>query len=99
MFPGLRGYKKEEINSFPGPYNPKSIPIDVSQSTLFDTMYVHPMIRDGMFVWNHYQLVALDGAWVAAGTREGFDQYIGELPKEKRHTSKSKLSFSPPFSS
>ncbi|KAJ2904126.1 hypothetical protein MKZ38_008844 [Zalerion maritima] len=87
LFPGLRGYKDEDFEGM-DPFDEKPNPIDVSQSTLFDTMYVHPMVRDSMLVWDHYKLIALDGSWLVAGNGLGYDQWVGALPDERRHPSK-----------
>ncbi|KAL2754064.1 hypothetical protein ACRALDRAFT_1032042 [Sodiomyces alcalophilus JCM 7366] len=69
-------------------YLPDSPPVDVSHLSLFDTMYVHPIVRDSMIVWDHYDKVAVGSAWVSTGAPHGFDQFIGAVPPEKFHASR-----------
>jgi dimethylaniline monooxygenase (N-oxide forming) len=71
------------------PFPPGAMPIDVSHLSLFDTMYVHPLVRDSMLIWNHYDMVALKSAAVATGSGYGFAQYVGGKPDEINHTSKA----------
>ncbi|KAI5462349.1 hypothetical protein BGZ63DRAFT_383591 [Mariannaea sp. PMI_226] len=60
------------------------LPVDVAQSTLFDTMYVHPMVRDSMIVWNFYHVVALPaGTWLNSGSPHGVDQWVGQIYGER----------------
>ncbi|ROT41045.1 dimethylaniline monooxygenase [Sodiomyces alkalinus F11] len=69
-------------------YLPESPPVDVSHLSLFDTMYVHPIVRDSMIVWDHYDKVAVGSAWISTGAPHGFDQFIGAVPPEKFHASR-----------
>ncbi|KAK0384465.1 hypothetical protein NLU13_8551 [Sarocladium strictum] len=65
------------------------LPLDVSQVTLFDTMYVHPMVRDSMAVWNFYHFLAIPfGCWLTTGTSRGMDQWVGQVPDSRFHASK-----------
>lgn len=66
-------------------------------------MYVHPMVRDSMIVWNFYHTIAVPfGCWLATGTPRGMDQWVGQVPDNRFHASKrmcpflhpSQLSFS-----
>ena len=69
------------------------LPLDVSQVTLFDSMYVHPMVRDSMIVWNFYHWVAIPfGCWLTTGTPRGMDQWVGQVPDNRFHASKRKCS-------
>ncbi|KAM0270458.1 hypothetical protein ACHAQH_009399 [Verticillium albo-atrum] len=65
-----------------------SLPIDVSHLSLFDTSYVHPVARDSMIVWNHYDSVAVGSSWVSTGTVLGFDQFVGSVAPERLHASR-----------
>ncbi|KXX82665.1 hypothetical protein MMYC01_201098 [Madurella mycetomatis] len=65
---------------------PGGMPIDVSQLFLFDTMYVHPLIRDSMLIWKHYDLSAIQGAWAATGSPYDFAQHVGGKDDEINHT-------------
>ncbi|KAF4126082.1 Flavin-binding monooxygenase-like [Geosmithia morbida] len=71
------------------PFEEPQLPIDVSQSTLFDTMYVHPMVRDSLMVWDAYHVLALPFAcWLCSSTSRGVDQHIGQVFGERFHTSR-----------
>ncbi|KAF2188584.1 dimethylaniline monooxygenase [Zopfia rhizophila CBS 207.26] len=59
------------------PNKPLNIPVDVSSASLFDTMYAHPVLRDGPMLWTYYDCFS-----------SGMDQWIGGIPKEKFHVSK-----------
>jgi len=70
-------------------YDKPQPPVDVSQVTLFDTMYVHPMVRDSMIVWDYYHFVALTaGCWLCGGSQHGVDQYVGQIYSERFHCSR-----------
>lgn len=51
-------------------------------------MYVHPIVRDSMIVWDHYDKVAVGSAWMSTGAPHGFDQFIGAVPPDKFHASR-----------
>ncbi|KAL7910986.1 FAD/NAD(P)-binding domain-containing protein [Trichoderma velutinum] len=71
------------------PYNYPQLPLDVSQVTLFDSMYVHPVVRDSMIVWNFYHFVALSaGGWLCGGSTYGIDQFVGQIYSERFHASR-----------
>jgi dimethylaniline monooxygenase (N-oxide forming) len=80
-----------------GPFVEGSIPIDVSQLSLFETMYVHPLARDSMIIWEHYNLVALKSIWVVTGSPWGADQFIGGILDSRLHVSKGKWGISDSF--
>ncbi|PON30374.1 hypothetical protein TGAM01_v200814 [Trichoderma gamsii] len=71
------------------PYEYPQLPLDVSQITLFDSMYVHPMVRDSMIIWNYYHFVALPaGCWLCGGSPYGVDQFVGQIYSERFHASR-----------
>ncbi|KAM0301579.1 hypothetical protein HYE67_006597 [Fusarium culmorum] len=70
-------------------YEEPQLPIDVSQVTLFDSMYVHPMVRDTMIVWDYYHFLALPaGCWICGGSEYGVDQWVGQIFSERFHASR-----------
>lgn len=70
------------------------LPVDVSQITLFDSMYVHPLVRDSMIVWDYYHFVALNaGCWLCGGSPHGVDQFVGQVYSERFHASRRKSGF------
>lgn len=72
-------------------YDYPQLPVDVSQITLFDSMYVHPMVRDTMIVWDYYHFVALPaGCWLCGGSPYGVDQWVGQVFSERFHSSRCK---------
>ena len=80
FFPGLLG-----LNTDPTP----QFPLDVSQVTLFDSMYVHPVVRDSMIILNFYHWIAVPfGCWLSTGTPRGMDQWVGQVPDSRFHASK-----------
>ena len=69
------------------------LPVDVSQITLFDSMYVHPMVRDSMIIWDYYHFVALTaGCWLCGGSKHGVDQWVGQVYGDRFHSSRCKPS-------
>ncbi|KAL7898208.1 hypothetical protein HDV64DRAFT_269308 [Trichoderma sp. TUCIM 5745] len=71
------------------PYEYPQLPLDVSQITLFDSMYVHPIVRDSMIIWNYYHFVALPaGCWLCGGSPYGVDQFVGQIYSERFHASR-----------
>ena len=65
-----------------------NVPVDVSQASLFDSMYVHPLMRDTMFLWNYYNVVIRTALWLCTGSYHGYDQWVGGISKERYHASK-----------
>jgi dimethylaniline monooxygenase (N-oxide forming) len=53
-------------------------------------MYVHPLVRDSMIIWDSYNFIALDSAWYATGSIFGFDQFVGGVSLDRLHVSKGK---------
>jgi dimethylaniline monooxygenase (N-oxide forming) len=84
FLPWLRGINVVNEDAWPG--NPP--PVDCLQASLFDTMYVHPAVRNTMIVWEQYNTAALKGAWLASGSEGGWDQHVAGLPAEKNHLAK-----------
>ncbi|RBR11062.1 uncharacterized protein FIESC28_09207 [Fusarium coffeatum] len=72
----------------PDPNEP-GIPIDVSRANLFDTTYVHPVLRKSMILWDYYNYYIKSLLWICSGTTFGMDQWIGEISKARRHPSKT----------
>ncbi|KAF1732456.1 hypothetical protein CRV24_006344 [Beauveria bassiana] len=52
------------------------IPVDVSRTNLFDTAYVHRILRqkDG-WLWEYYRLYIAALLWLSSGTTAGMDQW------------------------
>ncbi|KAG8666648.1 hypothetical protein FPOAC2_11764 [Fusarium poae] len=71
----------------PDPDEP-GIPIDVSRANLFDTTYVHPVLRNSMILWDYYNYYIKSLLWICSGTTFGMDQWIGEISKTRHHPSK-----------
>ncbi|KYK58827.1 dimethylaniline monooxygenase [Drechmeria coniospora] len=82
LFPILRGLKDEEHFKDPG------IPIDVSRANIFDTAYVHPILRNSMLLWNYYDWYINSILWLSGGSTAGMDQWCGEISRERHHPSK-----------
>ncbi|KAI2627662.1 FAD/NAD(P)-binding domain-containing protein [Hypoxylon sp. NC1633] len=79
-FPGFRRN--------PGPDHTE-LPVDVSwQAPLFDSMCLHPLIRDTLFTWNVYDWGVKATNWLVSGTTAGIDQWVGGISKERYHVSK-----------
>ncbi|KAF3064254.1 Dimethylaniline monooxygenase [N-oxide-forming] 4 [Daldinia childiae] len=69
--------------------NRRELPVDVSwQAPLFDSMYLHPLIRDTLFTWNVYDWGVKATNWLVSGTIAGIDQWVGGISKERYHVSK-----------
>ncbi|KAH7192886.1 dimethylaniline monooxygenase [Fusarium flagelliforme] len=68
--------------------NEPGIPIDVSRANLFDTTYVHPVLRKSMILWDYYNYYIKSLLWICSGTTFGMDQWIGEISKARHHPSK-----------
>ena len=68
-----------------------NVPVDVSQATLFDSMYLHHDIRDRLFLWNYYDFLIKASLWLISGTYHGQDQWVGGISQERFHASKGKL--------
>ncbi|KAI0173088.1 FAD/NAD(P)-binding domain-containing protein [Hypoxylon sp. FL1284] len=69
--------------------NRRELPVDVSwQAPLFDSMYLHPLIRDTLFTWNVYDWGVKASNWLVSGTAAGIDQWVGGVSAERFHASK-----------
>ncbi|KAL7622657.1 hypothetical protein AAE478_008171 [Parahypoxylon ruwenzoriense] len=69
--------------------NRREVPVDVSwHAPLFDSMYLHPLIRDTLFTWNVYDWGVKATSWLLSGMVAGLDRRVGSLPKERYHVSK-----------
>jgi dimethylaniline monooxygenase (N-oxide forming) len=69
-----------------------NVPYDVGAASLFDTAYVHPLLRDSFLPWWYYDRFAKYTTWLVSGTKAGLDQWVGEISPERFHASKSKCS-------
>lgn len=67
-----------------------NVPYDVGAASLFDTAYVHPLLRDSFLQWWYYDRFAKYTTWLVSGTKAGLDQWVGEISPERFHASKSK---------
>jgi dimethylaniline monooxygenase (N-oxide forming) len=68
--------------------NYQNVPVDVSQATLFDSMYVHPLIRDTMFLWHYYDILIKAALWITTGSYHGYDQWVAGIGSQRYHASK-----------
>lgn len=66
-----------------------NVPYDVGAASLFDTAYVHPLLRDSFLPWWYYDRFAKYTTWLVSGTQAGLDQWVGEISPERFHASKS----------
>lgn len=66
------------------------IPTDVVTVSLFESMYVHPIMRRSIIPWRYYDAFCKCTLWLVSGTKHGIDQWVGGLSDEKLHTSESK---------
>ncbi|RKF83550.1 Dimethylaniline monooxygenase 2 [Golovinomyces cichoracearum] len=65
-----------------------NVPYDVGAASLFDTSYVHPILRNSFLPWEYYDRFAKYTTWLVSGTKAGLDQWIGEISPERFHASK-----------
>lgn len=73
----------------PDPREP-GIPIDVSRANMFDTAYVHPILRrHDALLWEYYRLYIKCLLFISSGTTLGMDQWIGGISPERHHPAKS----------
>lgn len=66
------------------------IPIDVSRANLFDTTYLHPILRNSMLLWDYYHYYVKWLLWVSGGTTMGMNQWVGAISPERHDPSRSK---------
>jgi dimethylaniline monooxygenase (N-oxide forming) len=66
-----------------------NVPVDSSSASLFDTAYVHPLLRDHTILWEYYDIFIKSTLWLVSGTKHGLDQWIGGISKQRYHASKS----------
>ncbi|KAE8395867.1 FAD/NAD(P)-binding domain-containing protein [Aspergillus alliaceus] len=65
-----------------------TVPIDTSRPSLFDTAYVHPLLRNHTFLWRMYQVYIQSMLWTTTGTTAGFDQWVGGFRPDQNDPSK-----------
>jgi dimethylaniline monooxygenase (N-oxide forming) len=70
--------------------NGPDIPTDVVTASLFESMYVHPIMKRSLIPWWYYDTFVKYSLWLVSGTKHGIDQWVGGLPDEKYHTSERK---------
>lgn len=76
----------------PTSYPQGNVPYDVGAASLFDTAYVHPLVRDSFLPYAYYDRFAKYTTWLVSGTMAGLDQWVGEISPERFHASKSRCS-------
>ncbi|KAI2465104.1 FAD/NAD(P)-binding domain-containing protein [Annulohypoxylon bovei var. microspora] len=59
------------------PLDRPQVPIDVSRASLFDTIYVHPWLRNSNLLWVYYDYYVRWILWISWGTTHGTDQWVG----------------------
>ncbi|KAK5994501.1 Monooxygenase ptmN [Cladobotryum mycophilum] len=67
--------------------NDPGVPLDTSRANLFDTTYVHPLLRDHIILWDYYKWYIKAFLWLSAGTTYGLDQWVGEFRGVRDHPS------------
>ncbi|KAG5952136.1 hypothetical protein E4U53_001502 [Claviceps sorghi] len=69
----------------PDPAEP-GIPVDVSRASMFDTAYVHPLLRrHDALLWAYYRWYIKCLLFISSGTTLGMDQWIGGISADVRH--------------
>ena len=69
-----------------------TIPLDNARASLFDTAYVHPLLRENdSLLWSLYDMYVRCVLWLTTGTSAGFDQWVGGVGPERDHVSKGGL--------
>lgn len=61
-------------------------PIDTTVASLFDTMYLPPVIQRGQLLWIFYDWWIKFIFSLIAGTTWGIDQWVGGVPQVRRHS-------------
>ncbi|KAJ4417222.1 hypothetical protein N0V85_001928 [Neurospora sp. IMI 360204] len=65
-----------------------TVPLDNARASLFDTAYVHPLLRNHTALWTFYNVYVRTFLWLNTGTPEGLDQVVGEPDPHKNHVSR-----------
>ncbi|KAK3494253.1 FAD/NAD(P)-binding domain-containing protein [Neurospora hispaniola] len=65
-----------------------TVPLDNARASLFDTAYVHPLLRNHTALWTFYNIYVRTFLWLNTGTPEGLDQVVGEPDPQKNHVSR-----------
>ncbi|KAK3313365.1 hypothetical protein B0H66DRAFT_350202 [Apodospora peruviana] len=65
-----------------------TVPLDNARASLFDTAYVHPLLRSHSALWTFYDIYVKSILWLNTGTPGGLDQLVGEPSPEKNHVSR-----------
>lgn len=86
---------KFQIIPVPGPKGvvpagPPNKPVDSSVASLFDTAYAHPILQHGPLLWLAYDQWVKRMLALIGGTAEGPDQWVGQMPPERKHLDSSK---------
>lgn len=85
LFPFLR---RKDSKPAPLPNKTDTIPLDNARASLFDTAYVHPLLRNHTVLWTFYDIYVRSILWLNTGSPEGLDQLVGEPDPEKNHVSR-----------
>ncbi|KAK4669038.1 uncharacterized protein QC764_0108450 [Podospora pseudoanserina] len=70
------------------PNSTLTVPSDNARASLFDTAYVHPLLRNSNALWTFYDRYVKGILWLNTGTSGGLDQIVREPSPEKNHVSK-----------
>ncbi|KAK3374621.1 hypothetical protein B0H63DRAFT_548881 [Podospora didyma] len=65
-----------------------TVPLDNARASLFDTAYVHPLLRNSTALWTFYDAYVKGILWLTTGTPGGLGQYVGQPSPEKNHVSR-----------
>lgn len=69
-----------------------NVPVDVSSASLFDTAYVHPILKNSPLLWAYYDRFIKYTLWMVSGTKHGLDQWVGGISDKRYHAAKSMCS-------
>ncbi|KAK0704366.1 hypothetical protein B0H67DRAFT_591225 [Lasiosphaeris hirsuta] len=78
ILPILGGKPSEEL----------TIPLDNARASLFDTSYVHPILRNSFALWTFYNTYVRFILRMTTGTPGGYGQLVGEPDEEYDHVAK-----------
>ena len=63
------------------------MPTDTTVASLFDTAYVHPILRRSSLLWDYYDLFIKNMFFLISGTSAGCDQFAGGKEPQESHVS------------
>ncbi|KAK4171252.1 hypothetical protein QBC36DRAFT_199738, partial [Triangularia setosa] len=70
------------------PNSTLTFPLDNARASLFDTAYVHFLLRNSNSLWTFYDRYVKGILWLNTGTPGGLNQIVGEPSPDKNHVSK-----------